>query len=134
LTADGASAEVTTFPRVNIEYVNIIGKAWFGKVIEAEATNIAVGSDKLRVITKVLKDDATDEERKLFLNESKLYRLSTNHESILKLVGCAIEKMPYILMMENFPIGDLKGYLLTKASNEEFISNEILMLMIKGIV
>ncbi|ODN06097.1 Serine/threonine-protein kinase LMTK1 [Orchesella cincta] len=100
------------FPRSSIEYVKELGKGWFGQVIEAEARDIVPFARKIRVIVKVLREDANGMEQMRFLDESRMYR-DANHGNILKLMGHSIEKLPFLLIMEHCPQGDLKSFLIS---------------------
>lgn len=52
-----------------MEYIKVIGKGWFGKVIETDAKNISPMTKSKKVIVKQLRDDANDHEqmRKLLM-------------------------------------------------------------------
>jgi len=109
------------FPRGNIVYENLLGLGWFGKVIEAEAEDIVPFAKKLRVLVKVLREDATGTEQMKFLDESRLYR-DVNHGNVLKLLGHSIETLPFLLIMEHCPLGDLKSYLIANVARAEILN------------
>ncbi|CAG7727364.1 unnamed protein product [Allacma fusca] len=111
------------FPRTHIEYVKEVGKGWFGKVIESEAKDIVPYTKNLRVLVKVLREDASGTEQMRFLDESRLYRES-NHGNILKLLGHSIEKLPFLLIMEHCPQGDLKSFLIANVSRAELLYSQ----------
>ncbi|OXA61577.1 putative neurotrophin receptor LTRK 1 [Folsomia candida] len=52
-----------SFPKENLEYIKVIGKGWFGKVIETDAKNISPMTKSKKVIVKQLRDDANDHEQ-----------------------------------------------------------------------
>ena len=83
-------------------------------VIESEAVNIIPFPRRCRVWVKFLREEATDREQMKFLNEARVYR-DSNHKNILKLLGHCIEASPYLLILECYPKGDLKSYLLRHA-------------------
>lgn len=111
------------FPRSNIEYVKVIGKGWFGQVIEAEARDIVPFARKIRVMVKLLREDANGIEQMRFLDESRMYR-DANHGNILKLMGHSIEKLPFLLIMEHCPQGDLKSFLISNVIRAELLNSQ----------
>ncbi|CAL8088076.1 unnamed protein product [Orchesella dallaii] len=104
-----------SFPRKNLVYQKIIGKGWFGKVLEAEAKQIKPYIRVSNVIVRSLRDNATEQEQSRFLNEARMFRDAQDSDHILKLLGHCVDEMPYILIFEYFPLGDLKSYLRGKA-------------------
>lgn len=105
------------FPRGNLEYQQVIGKGWFGKVLEAEAINIKQYVRASNVVARELRNNATEQDQVRFLSEARMFReaQSQSCDHVLKLLGFCVEQMPYILIFEYFPLGDLKTYLKAKA-------------------
>lgn len=118
-----AEEPLNNFPRSNIEYVKPLGKGWFGQVIEAEARDIVPFVRKMRVIVKLLREDATHQEQMRFLDESRMYR-DASHGNILQLLGHSIEKVPFLLIMEHCPEGDLKSFLIANISRAELLNSQ----------
>nr|XP_022315834.1 serine/threonine-protein kinase LMTK2-like isoform X3 [Crassostrea virginica] len=98
------------FPRSNLLYVKEIGIGWFGQVLEGDAEKINVNSKKTRVVVKLLKDDATGSEQQLFLEEVAVYR-EIEHPNVLQLMGQCTESLPFLVILEQAPFGDIKSYL-----------------------
>ena len=92
-------------------------------MIEAEAKDIVPYARKLRVLVKVLREDATGIEQMRFLDESRLYR-DANHGNVLKLLGHSIEKLPFLLIMEHCPQGDLKSFLIANVARAELLNSQ----------
>ena len=108
-----ANAELQ-FPRNDISFIQEIGTGWFGMVIESEAKDIIPFPRRCKVLVKFLREGANDREQMRFLDEARVYR-DSNHKNILKLLGHCIEVMPYLLILEHYPRGNLKDYLLQHA-------------------
>jgi tyrosine kinase 2 len=81
-------------------------------VIEADAKNLDSIPRTRKVIVKRLRENATDQDQIKFLNECRVYRESPEHPNILNLIGFSVETMPFLVMLEYFPLGDLKSYLI----------------------
>jgi serine/threonine protein kinase len=111
------------FPRKNIEYVKEIGRGWFGKVLEAKVADIMPVSKSVRAIVQELRDDSENRDQMKFLHYARFYR-DVNHENILRLLGYCIERSPYMLIYQNWPLGDLKHYLITNEDRGEIIYNQ----------
>lgn len=92
-------------------------------MIEAEARDIVPFTRKMRVIVKLLREDANGVEQMRFLDESRMYR-DGNHGNILKLLGHSIEKLPFLLIMEFCPQGDLKSFLISNITRAEFLNSQ----------
>ncbi|XP_033118460.1 serine/threonine-protein kinase LMTK2-like isoform X2 [Anneissia japonica] len=99
------------FPRTQLSYVDELGNGWFGKVLQGEARKIQVGIKKTKVVVKELKDTATREEQIRFLREVQSHR-ELRHPNMLSLLGQCIDSIPFLLIMEHAPLGDLKSYLM----------------------
>jgi len=110
------------FPRGNLEYFKVLGKGWFGQIIEAEARDIVPYARKIRVLVKVLREDASGLEQMRFLDESRLYRDADNG-NVLKLLGHSIEMTPFLLIMEYCPQGDLKSYLISNVTRADLLNS-----------
>ncbi|GFS14254.1 serine/threonine-protein kinase LMTK1 [Elysia marginata] len=99
-----------SFPREQIQYLNELESGWFGKVLDSEATQIVSGSEKSRVMVKMLKDDASKQEQKQFLDEVLAFRC-LQHANVLGLLGQCIETTPFLILLEFAPHGNLKTFL-----------------------
>lgn len=99
-----------SFPREQLQYLNEVESGWFGKVLDTEATKILSGSEKSRVMVKMLKDDASKAEQKQFLDEVLAFRC-LQHTNVLGLLGQCIETSPFLILLEFAPHGNLKTFL-----------------------
>ncbi|CAG7732208.1 unnamed protein product [Allacma fusca] len=113
------------FPRNQIEHLKEVGTGWFGKVMESEADEIVPSAKNLRVVVKILREDATLSEQMRFLEECHLYSESS-HRNILKLLGCSTEQLPFLLILEHCDHGDLKSFLtaIATASTIELVVSQ----------
>ncbi|XP_045213080.2 uncharacterized protein LOC123563954 isoform X2 [Mercenaria mercenaria] len=114
-----AAAKLVTiyksFPRNQLLYIKEIGLGWFGQVLQGSAENILPESRHIKVVVKILKDDATANEKALFLEEVAPYR-ELDHPNIVRLLGQCTETTPFLTILEYSEMGDLKSYLLTNKS------------------
>lgn len=108
------------FPRNQIVYLKELGTGWFGKVIESDAEKITVGVPRSKVVVKVLKDDASQEEKNLFFEEVAPFRL-LEHSNIIRLLGQCTESAPMLMIMEAAAYGNLKQYLCSHRQNESML-------------
>ncbi|XP_048238661.1 uncharacterized protein LOC124138293 [Haliotis rufescens] len=95
------------FPRRQLTYLKEIGTGWFGQVLESDAEHITTGIPLSRVVAKVLRDDASNSEKKLFLEDVVPYR-ELEHSNVLRLLGQCTESAPYLMILEYAQMGDLK--------------------------
>ncbi|GFO38735.1 serine/threonine-protein kinase lmtk1 [Plakobranchus ocellatus] len=109
-----------SFPRDQIQYLNEIGSGWFGKVLDSEAAQIVSGTVKSRVMVKMLKDDASRFEQKMFLDDVNAFRY-LEHANLLKLLGQCVETTPFLLLLEYAPHGNLKTFLLQHRMDVEIM-------------
>ncbi|KAL3877897.1 hypothetical protein ACJMK2_035540 [Sinanodonta woodiana] len=98
------------FPRSQLLYVKELGVGWFGQVLEGHADKIMPDSRRSKVVIKILKDDATELEQRLFLEEVAPYR-EFNHPNIVRMLGQCTEASPFLVVLEYPSLGDLKTYL-----------------------
>ncbi|BES98705.1 STYKc [Nesidiocoris tenuis] len=104
------------FPRQQLFYQKEIGKGWFGKVVEGEAR----GS---KVIVRILREDATPEEKSYFLHEARPYR-DLRHKNIARLYGRCLEIDPYLLLFELQNNKDLKNFLVSNSGSRRAINEQ----------
>ncbi|KAL8587835.1 hypothetical protein ACOMHN_021053 [Nucella lapillus] len=108
------------FPRNQIVYLKELGTGWFGKVIESDAEKITVGVPRSKVVVKVLKDDASREEKNLFFEEVAPFRL-LEHSNIVRLLGQCTDSAPSLMIMEAAAYGNLKQYLCSHRQSEALL-------------
>uniref|UniRef100_A0A0A9YM91 Serine/threonine-protein kinase LMTK3 n=1 Tax=Lygus hesperus TaxID=30085 RepID=A0A0A9YM91_LYGHE len=105
----------TNFPRQQLFYQKEIGKGWFGKVVEGEARGA-------KVIVRILREDATPEEKAYFLHEAKPYR-DLRHKNVCRLFGRCLEIDPYLLLFE-LQNNDLKNFLVVNSGSRRAITEQ----------
>ena len=88
-----------------------MGKGWFGKVVEARMKIVDPYNDTVNTIVKELSEDASTRDQVRFLHEARMHRDGGDQANVLKLLRYSIEKAPFLLIFERWPLGDLKGYL-----------------------
>ncbi|XP_052831845.1 uncharacterized protein LOC106870410 isoform X2 [Octopus bimaculoides] len=99
------------FPRKQLTYLSEMGMGWFGQVVQGIADNVLVGVRQSNVVVQVLRDDASALEMQKFLQEVAGYRI-LDHPNVLRLLGMCTEAIPFLILFEYFPLGDLKSYLI----------------------
>lgn len=62
------------FPRNQLKYLREFGTTWYGQAVEGEAYNIVSHEDKVKVVVKILRVDATATEHMQFLQETRPFR------------------------------------------------------------
>ncbi|XP_066025292.1 proto-oncogene tyrosine-protein kinase receptor Ret [Pocillopora verrucosa] len=93
------------------EHVTIVGKGAFGQVAKATAVNLHGRAKKTLVAVKMLKENASESERKDLLSELELMKQLKPHPYVIKLLGCVTKSEPLLVLIEYVPFGDLLGYL-----------------------
>nr|XP_058945534.1 hemicentin-1-like isoform X2 [Pocillopora verrucosa] len=97
--------------RENVTIEKVIGKGAFGQVAQGKASNLRGREETITVAIKMLKDNATDTERKDLLSELEVLKKLKPHPHVIKLQGCVTESDPLLVLIEYVPYGDLLGYL-----------------------
>ncbi|XP_041363408.1 uncharacterized protein LOC121379031 isoform X2 [Gigantopelta aegis] len=98
------------FPRRQLTYLKEIGSGWFGQIIESDAEHITSGIARSRVVVKMMKDDASKSEQKIFHEDVAPFR-ELDHINVLRLLGQCTETNPILVILEHAQMGDLKTYL-----------------------
>ncbi|XP_072377014.1 uncharacterized protein [Diabrotica undecimpunctata] len=113
------------FPRTRLKYIKELGSGWFGKVVEGAVQDVDnKGQSWSPVVVRILDTTSSQKEKILFLQNAAIYRTGA-HANILSLVGKSLETVPYLLLQEYCPQGDLKVYLKSqKANAEQFLSTD----------
>jgi serine/threonine protein kinase len=78
-----------------------LGKGWFGKVVEGEG--FLEGPGATPVVVKILREDAPEEDRCLFMREVGALR-ALSHPNLLKVLGCSYDNEPLLVIMEFCPM------------------------------
>ncbi|CAH3158929.1 unnamed protein product, partial [Pocillopora meandrina] len=98
-------------PREHVTIKHIVGKGAFGQVAKATVINQQERAKKTLVAVKMLKENASEAERKDLLSELELMKQLKPHPYIIKLLGCVTKSEPLFVLIEYVPFGDLLGYL-----------------------
>nr|CAL91935.1 putative VEGF receptor precursor [Paracentrotus lividus] len=104
------------FPRERLKIGPVIGRGAFGRVMRASAFGIDKVDTCTTVAVKMLKEDASDTERKALLTELKMLIHIGPHLNIVNLLGACTRKDLYVIS-EFCPFGNLSDYLKTKRKN-----------------
>nr|CAI5819803.1 unnamed protein product [Callosobruchus analis] len=113
------------FPRVKLKYIKELGRGWFGKVVQGAAQDIGEnGQIWTPVVVRILDATSSQKEKVLFLQDAFIYKCG-HHPNILALIGRCLDTVPFLLLQEYCPQGDLKAYLrANKANAEKLLSGE----------
>ncbi|KAL1117451.1 hypothetical protein AAG570_004777, partial [Ranatra chinensis] len=76
-----------------------------------------------KVVVKILKEDATPEEKAYFLNEVKPFR-DLRHRNVMTLFGRCLDHEPYLILFEMQSNGDLKSFLVTNRGSRSAINEQ----------
>lgn len=98
-------------PRENLVYVKVIGKGAFGQVAKGMVTGLDDSKDSRLVAIKMLRENATDENRQDLLAELNMMKKLAPHQNVIQLLGCVTKTDPIMGITEYIPYGDLLGYL-----------------------
>ncbi|KAJ8034956.1 Tyrosine kinase receptor Cad96Ca [Holothuria leucospilota] len=99
------------FPRKNLRFRETIGSGAFATVYKAYAYSILKTGQKTVVAVKVLKENATENDRKDFMKELSLFKALGKHENLVTMYGCCTDQDPVYLIMEYLPNGNLQQHL-----------------------
>ncbi|XP_022810255.1 proto-oncogene tyrosine-protein kinase receptor Ret-like [Stylophora pistillata] len=89
----------------------VIGKGAFGQVAKAEVRGLQGRPRTTLVAVKMLKEHASELDRKELLSELQLMKELDAHPHVIKLLGCVTRSGPLMVLIEYVPYGDLLGYL-----------------------
>lgn len=101
-----------------------MGRGWFGRVIASEAASspsTELEHNPVQVVVRALDAGATPDERKLFLQEARIY-YESEHLNVMPLHGKCLELAPLLLIQPYYGLGDVKKYLLK--NKEEIIEKD----------
>ncbi|CAG7786685.1 unnamed protein product, partial [Allacma fusca] len=120
---DWFSNPTLQYPRADLNFLQEVGAGWFGTVLESDAKDIEPYPPRSKVWVKYLREEASDREQMKFLDEARVYR-DSNHKNILKLLGHCTEAIPYLLILEHYPKGDLKAFLVEHSKDTSLIDSQ----------
>lgn len=98
-------------PRDSLVFVKVIGKGAFGQVAKGMAVGLANRKENQLVAIKMLRKNATDENRQDLLAELNTMKKLEPHPNVIQLLGCVTKSDPIMGITEYVPYGDLLGYL-----------------------
>ncbi|XP_050423996.1 proto-oncogene tyrosine-protein kinase receptor Ret isoform X2 [Adelges cooleyi] len=99
------------FPRSRLVVEQIIGEGEFGKVLRAQAIDIAAAKGMTTVAVKTVKSGSDKIEKDDLLSEYNLLK-EVNHPNVVKLLGaCTTPDGPFYLIIEYAKHGSLRAYL-----------------------
>ncbi|CAH1955895.1 unnamed protein product [Acanthoscelides obtectus] len=105
------------FPRIKLKYIKELGRGWFGKVVQGAAQDIGEnGQIWTPVVVRILDATSSQKEKVLFLQDASIYKCG-EHPNILKQIGKCLDTVPFLLLQEYCPQGDLKAYLRANKAN-----------------
>ena len=95
--------------RADIEAVNVIGAGQFGEVwMGLQAIKQRDGTvKKVQRAVKTLKGAASLADRDEFVRESEVM-LDFDHDNVTRIVGVAVQQMPWLSVLEFMMYGDLQ--------------------------
>ncbi|XP_065219363.1 fibroblast growth factor receptor 1-like [Planococcus citri] len=100
------------YPRQNLHIMHTLGEGEFGKVVQAEASNILEQVSGITIVAvKMLKDNHTDSDMIDLVSEMEVLKLLGNHPNILRLLGCCSQGGPLLVITEFAHNGNLKNFL-----------------------
>eukprot|EP00079_Xenopus_tropicalis_P038534 XP_017952305.1 PREDICTED: vascular endothelial growth factor receptor kdr-like [Xenopus tropicalis] len=103
------------FPRDRLSLGKTLGHGAFGKVVEASAFGIDKSSTCKTVAVKMLKECATNNERKALMSELKILIHIGHHLNVVNLLGaCTKPGGPLMVIVEYCKYGNLSNYLRSK--------------------
>lgn len=110
--------------RADLKAVHVIGAGQYGEVYLALQTarkpsHMGGGIVALKRAVKMVRNNATREDKKEFLRESNT-QLMLDHESLVKMVGVAVQQAPWLCVLEFCEHGDLRA--VVRACKEKGIT------------
>ncbi|XP_022781087.1 tyrosine-protein kinase SRK3-like isoform X1 [Stylophora pistillata] len=102
------------FREIPLELVTlekVVGKGAFGQVAKAKVRGLQGRPTTTLVAVKMLKEHASESDRKDLLSELQLMKELDAHPHVIKLLGCVTRSGPVMVLIEYVPYGDLLGYL-----------------------
>lgn len=97
------------FDRDSLQDLQTLGHGKMGRVYKANANLIKNGEKKTLVVVKEFPSDEKDH-REEFNSEVEMFT-QLNHENVIKLLGVATNRSPWLLITDYGEEGDLKSYL-----------------------
>ncbi|XP_046332402.2 fibroblast growth factor receptor homolog 1-like [Haliotis rufescens] len=107
------------FPIDRLRFLDTLGAGNFGKVMKAEALDIA-GTGKWELVAvKMCKDTATDAEKGNLYHETVIMRKVPRHINVVTYLSYVASSEPTLLIMEYVPGGNLLQFLRNRRPQKE---------------
>ncbi|XP_011637649.1 proto-oncogene tyrosine-protein kinase ROS isoform X2 [Pogonomyrmex barbatus] len=103
----------SALPKIRQEQITLakfLGSGAFGKVYQGIAKDLEGSGIKTPVAIKMLRKDASSQEKTEFLQEARLMS-HFRHKHVLRLLGVCLDTDPPLLVLELMEAGDLLSYL-----------------------
>ncbi|XP_033646097.1 tyrosine kinase receptor Cad96Ca-like [Asterias rubens] len=115
-----------SFPRENIELLEVLGCGNFGQVYKAIAKDILEVGITTPVAVKILKRSSVTDVEADFKKEITVHETLTAHPNVVSMLGYCIETDPFYLILEFLPGGNLQDFLKkNKLSWKESIEDDL---------
>ncbi|PFX12404.1 Proto-oncogene tyrosine-protein kinase receptor Ret [Stylophora pistillata] len=89
----------------------VVGRGAFGQVAKAKVRGLQGRPTTTLAAVKMLKENASESDRKDLLSELQLMKELDAHPHVVKLLGCVTKSGPLMVLIEYVPYGDLLGYM-----------------------
>ncbi|XP_022781158.1 tyrosine kinase receptor Cad96Ca-like [Stylophora pistillata] len=99
-------------PTEHVTVKKVVGRGAFGQVAKATVIGLQGRPTTTLVAVKMLKDHASESDRKDLLSELQLMKELEAHPHVIKLLGCVTKSEPLMVLIEYVPYGDLLGHLM----------------------
>ncbi|XP_067657376.1 tyrosine-protein kinase receptor torso-like isoform X1 [Haliotis asinina] len=95
-----------------IHFIETLGEGAFGRVMKAELESPDSKNDTTRTVAvKMLKDHATEDERRSLFLEIEVMKQFGIHQNVVSMIGCCTTGSRICLVMDFCLLGDLRNYL-----------------------
>ncbi|XP_029659967.1 proto-oncogene tyrosine-protein kinase ROS-like isoform X2 [Formica exsecta] len=101
---------LTEIKREEISLEKLLGSGAFGKVFQGTVKNLKRPGIETPVAIKMLRENASSQEKKKFLEEARLMN-RFRHKHVLRLLAVCLDKNSPLIVLELMEIGDLLQYL-----------------------
>lgn len=108
------------YPRGWLDIISGIGSGAFGVVLLAKSTN-GNTRDPYCVAVKMLKENADESEARSFAAEAR-FMANLRHPNVVSFIGVCMAELPWLLVLEYCPFGDLRMFLRLCVHNYDQIT------------
>ncbi|XP_037895093.1 tyrosine kinase receptor Cad96Ca [Glossina fuscipes] len=108
------------FPRHRLKVFNKLGEGAFGQVWRCEATDIDGHEGITMVAVKMLKENASEVEKKDLLSELEVMKSLEPHVNVVRFLGCCTDKDPIFVIIEYVNRGKLQTYLRNSRAERHY--------------